>query len=253
MLFNLLDDPVLLFEEVHLVEDHVFSLLCSVEIIHERISTFLNILIVEHFLHLFQKDFMPDFLGEYLLDCFLYFFKLKALLELISYFLAELFFLALLYIETVYLFEETEPNLINVAYYPHCHTVESGIHVLDHILNVRLVLCDKLKHFPVLLFKRPESQFFNFPCFDLVYSHELFIMLLMIFEEAGFTDHPGGFFAKRVEADIHDVFALVSFDEAFGSHRPFGFVYFFEEFVGRFQLRREGLLILDDLLFYFGE
>lgn len=61
-------------------------------------------------------------------------------------------------------------------------------------------------------------------------------MLFVGLEEAGLADQPGGEVAFGVDADIEDVLAFVTFDEALGSHRPLDLMDVLRQLLGRVRL-----------------
>lgn len=102
--------------------------------------------------------------------------------------------------------------------------MEGGIDVLDHVVDIGVVLVDELINLAELLFEGPVSQLLYFSSLDLIDCEQLLVMFFVGLEEAGLADQPGGEVAFGVDAYIEDVLALVALDEALGSHRPFDLV-----------------------------
>lgn len=120
--------------------------------------------------------------------------------------------------------------------------MEGGIDVLDHVVDIGVMLVDKFINLAELLFERPVSQLLYFSGLDLVDCQQLLVVLLVGLEEAGLADQPGGEVAFGVDADVEDVLALVALDEALGSHRPFDLVDVLRQLLGRVRLLGLGLL-----------
>lgn len=99
--------------------------------------------------------------------------------------------------------------------------MKGSIYVLDHIVDIGVMLVHELVNLAEFLLERPVSQLLNLTCLDLVYSKQLFVVSFVGLEEAGLTDQASWEVAFWVNTDIEDVFSFVALEEAFGSHRPF--------------------------------
>lgn len=64
MLLDLLDDPVLLLEEVHLIEVHIRSFLSLAEVVSQYLSIPHHFCVIEDVIHFIQEDLMLDLLVE---------------------------------------------------------------------------------------------------------------------------------------------------------------------------------------------
>lgn len=103
--------------------------------------------------------------------------------------------------------------------------MEGGIDVLDHIVDIGVVLVHEFVDLAELLLEGPVSQLLYFACLDLVDCQQFLVMLFVGLEEAGLADQASGEVAFRVDADVEDVLSLVAFQEALRSHRPFHLVH----------------------------
>jgi hypothetical protein len=100
---------------------------------------------------------------------------------------------------------------------------------LKDVIDVRFVLSYKLEHFFELLMERPISKFLYAGSFDLVDGQAFSIMVRMVIIETLFTYETGGLLAIFMYANIKDLFSLMTFDEAFRNHAPFGTKNFLQE------------------------
>jgi hypothetical protein len=101
--------------------------------------------------------------------------------------------------------------------------MEGGIDVLDHVGHIGILLVDKFINGSKLWLERPVSQFLHLSPLDLVDRQKLTVMLLVGLEETSLTDESSRQVAVSANADIKDIFAVVTLKQTFGSHRPLHF------------------------------
>lgn len=98
--------------------------------------------------------------------------------------------------------------------------MKGGIDVLDHVVNIGVMLVDEFVDLAEALLERPVSQLLYFSCLDFINGQKLFVMLLMTTEKAGLADQTCWKFTLRSNADVEYVFAVMTINEAFGCHGP---------------------------------
>lgn len=109
--------------------------------------------------------------------------------------------------------------------------IKAGIDILNNIIDIWLVLSDELKHFLEFLVKRPVPQTLNFCSFDFVNGDALSAVNRMIVVKTVFANETCCFLAITIDANIQNLFSLMTFDQTFGGHSPFGTKYLFKNFL----------------------
>lgn len=109
--------------------------------------------------------------------------------------------------------------------------IKAGIDVLNNIIDVGLVLSDELKHFLEFLVKGPVSETLNFCSFDFVDGDALCAVNCMIVVKTVFANESRCFLTISIDANIQNLFSLMTFDQTFGGHSPFGTEYLFKNFL----------------------
>jgi hypothetical protein len=72
--------PFLFFEEMHLIEQHVYSFVCSAKVISQHLSRPQGFLVIEDIPHALQKYFVFDLLAEKSPYCLSYLLQLETAL-----------------------------------------------------------------------------------------------------------------------------------------------------------------------------
>jgi len=102
----LLDDPVLFFEEIHLVEEHVSPLVSPHKGVIEDLPVPQELGLVEQLFHFPEKDIVLDLFAKEAPDNFSDSLELEALLKLPLDLLTELFLDTFPNVEVIYFLEE---------------------------------------------------------------------------------------------------------------------------------------------------
>lgn len=89
LLLYLLNDPILFFEEVHLIEVHISSFLSLAEVISQYFSISHHICIIKDLVHLIREDVMLDLLIEEVPHRLFDLLQLEATLKFVFYLLAK--------------------------------------------------------------------------------------------------------------------------------------------------------------------
>ena len=95
------------------------------------------------------------------------------------------------------------------------------------------MLCDELEYFSIFEVEWPVPEFLDIAAPDFIHRQELFIMLLMLFEEALLANKSRLFLAVWFNTNVENLPTFVARQKALGGNRPFDFMHFPKRPFGR--------------------